>query len=113
MKANKNGRKKGFRLTYNMALLIIAVAMYLVIGIINSTFFQFSYGIETIVTVIEIAIMALPTTLVIITGGIDFSMSSILVLSAYAAALWQTASLRSWDSLWRWRPVRYADCSTA
>lgn len=79
------------KFTYNGALFVIAALLFVVFGIFDATFFTYSYILETVKMVIEIAIMALPITLIIISGGIDFSMSSILVLSAVCggvAARW-------------------------
>ena len=73
--------KVKFKFTYNMALLIICIAMFVAFTIINPAFAGMSYMSETIKMVIEIGIMALPLTLLIVMGSIDFSMASVLVLS--------------------------------
>jgi ribose/xylose/arabinose/galactoside ABC-type transport system permease subunit len=76
-----------FRFTYNWALLVITLLLFMIFGIMNSTFFTYYYIMETIKTVIEIAIMSLPITMIIIMGGIDFSMSSTLILSAVCGGI--------------------------
>ncbi len=71
-----------FKFTYNWALLVIAAVLFAIFSIINPAFYGPNYVVETMKMIIEIGIMALPLTLLIVMGGIDFSMASILVLSA-------------------------------
>jgi ribose/xylose/arabinose/galactoside ABC-type transport system permease subunit len=76
--------KKNMRLkfTYNSALFIIAALLYLLFGLVNPLFFSYSTIIDTIKLTAEIGIMALPLTMLIIMGCIDFSMCAILTLSS-------------------------------
>ena len=75
-------KKRTLKFTYNWALLGICIALFSMFGVVNSAFFSWNYIGETIIMIAEIGIMALPLTLLIVMGGIDFSMCSTLVLSA-------------------------------
>lgn len=75
-------RLKKFKFTYNSALLVVGALLYLGFGMINHQFFTISTIIDTVKLTTEIGIMALPLTLLIIMGCIDFSMCTILTLSA-------------------------------
>lgn len=79
--------KINFKLSYNWILFLIAAALFIMFTIINPAFCTASYIMETIKMIIEIGIMALPLTLLIVMGGIDFSMASTLVLSAAAGGI--------------------------
>ncbi|MEG2860167.1 MAG: ABC transporter permease, partial [Clostridia bacterium] len=67
---------------YNMALVLVGAGLYLMFGLINNAYFSYATIIDTIKITTEIGIMALPLTLLIIMGCIDFSMCTILTLSA-------------------------------
>jgi ribose/xylose/arabinose/galactoside ABC-type transport system permease subunit len=74
---------KGFRFTFNWALFAIFVILFVTIASINSAFLYPDYIIGVMLrNIIEIGLMALPMTLIVITGGIDLSVGSIMVLSA-------------------------------
>jgi len=74
---------KGIHFTFNKALLIIWIAIFLIIGINSPSFFSTSYIINVMLrNIIEIGLVALPMTLIIITGGIDLSVGNLMVLSA-------------------------------
>lgn len=63
--------------------LVLALAAVIVLGISISPQFTSSYNLFTTSTNIgDLAIMALPMTLIIITGEIDLSVASVLALSA-------------------------------
>ncbi len=85
--SKKKGKGIQLRFTYNMALFLIALVMFLSVGIARNNFFSQSYIIETVKQIIEIGIMVLPATLIIISGGIDFSMSALLILSAIVSSI--------------------------
>ena len=74
--------KTKFRFTYNMALLVVCVVLYTAFGLVNHQFFTAATAVDTIKLTAEIGIMALPLTMLIIMGGIDFSMCTTLTLSA-------------------------------
>ena len=74
--------KLKFRFTFNWALLVILIVLFVTIGSINPVFFSIDYLIEIMLrNIVEIGIMALAATLIIITGGIDLSVGSTMVLS--------------------------------
>lgn len=72
----------GKKITYNAALLGIAAILYVSFGIVNPLFFTLGTVVDTIKLTAEIGIMALPLTMLIIMGCIDFSMAAILTLSS-------------------------------
>ncbi len=72
----------GFLLRWDTAL-AVALVLVMVLGTQISSQFLSSYNLFTLCTNIgDLAIMALPMTLIIITGEIDLSVASILALSA-------------------------------
>ena len=75
-------KKRKFKFTYNMALLVVCAILYLAFGLVNAQFFTIATIIDTVKLTTEIGIMALPLTMLIIMGGIDFSMCTTLTLSA-------------------------------
>lgn len=75
-------KKRTFKLTYNWTLFGICIVLFGIFSIVNPAFYSLNYIAETIKMIVEIGIMALPLTLLIVMGGIDFSMCSTLVLSA-------------------------------
>jgi len=74
--------KGKFKFTYNMALFVVCVILYVAFGLVNRQFFTTATVVDTIKLTAEIGIMALPLTMLIIMGGIDFSMCTTLTLSA-------------------------------
>jgi len=80
-------KKFQFKFTYNIALLLISVVLFLVIGFVRPIFFSPNYISETIKQVVEIGIMVLPVTLIVISGGIDFSMNASMILSAIVSSI--------------------------
>ncbi|MDR0720286.1 MAG: ABC transporter permease [Treponema sp.] len=76
-----NSRKLKF--TFNWALIIILIVLFGGISVINSVFLSFDYLVGVMLrNIVEIGMMALAVTLIIITGGIDLSVGSTLVLSS-------------------------------
>lgn len=80
-------KKLPFKFTYNKALLLICVVLFLAIGFVRPIFFSGNYISETIKQVVEIGIMVLPVTFIIISGGIDFSMNASMILSAIVSSI--------------------------
>jgi ribose transport system permease protein/rhamnose transport system permease protein len=69
------------KLTFNMALLLIWIVIFAGIAIVTPAFLTPDYIINVLLkNIIEIGMVALPMTLIIITGGIDLSVGNILVL---------------------------------
>lgn len=80
------GRLK--HMSFNKALMILFLLLFIMIASINSNFLYPDYLIGVMLrNMIEIGLMALPLTLIIITGGIDLSIGSTLVLSAMGGGL--------------------------
>ncbi|MCL2128697.1 MAG: ABC transporter permease [Treponema sp.] len=80
--------KLKFRFTFNWALLIILVALFAAIAGLNPVFLSFDYLIGVMLrNIVEIGMMALAVTLIIITGGIDLSVGSTMVLSAMVGGI--------------------------
>jgi rhamnose transport system permease protein len=74
------------------ALLVVLLLISVVIGSVLSPYFLTSYNLEYALTsnIMEIAIMALPMTLIIIAGEIDLSVASVLGLaSVVLGLLWE------------------------
>lgn len=75
------------------ALLVVLLLIGGVIGSVLSPYFLSSFNLEYALpsNIMEIAIMALPMTLIIIAGEIDLSVASILGLSSVVlGSLWQS-----------------------
>ena len=75
------------------ALLVILLLIGVVIGSVLSPYFLSSFNLEYALpsNIMEIAIMALPMTLIIIAGEIDLSVASLLGLtSVVLGLLWQS-----------------------
>jgi rhamnose transport system permease protein len=75
------------------ALLVILLLIGVVIGSVLSPYFLSSFNLEYALpsNIMEIAIMALPMTLIIIAGEIDLSVASVLGLSSVVLGLlWQS-----------------------
>ncbi|PHV70304.1 ribose ABC transporter permease [Sporanaerobium hydrogeniformans] len=89
--------KKGkIKFTFNMALFLIWVVIFGAISLNAPAFLKPNYIINVMLrNIVEIGMVALPMTMIIITGGIDLSVGNILVLSAMlggmAAASFGTA----------------------
>ena len=85
-------RLKSF-LTSWEALLVLLLLIGVVIGSVLSPYFLSSFNLEYALpsNIMEIAIMALPMTLIIIAGEIDLSVASLLGLtSVVLGLLWQS-----------------------
>jgi len=80
--------KQKFRFTFNWALLIILVVVFVTIASLNPIFLSFDYLTGIMLrNIVEIGMMALAVTLIIITGGIDLSVGSTMVLSAMVGGI--------------------------
>lgn len=74
--------------TFNLALFFILLLLFISIAFLNSAFLSFDYIIGVMVrNIIELGLLALPVTLIIITGGIDLSVGSTMVLAAMSGGL--------------------------
>ncbi|MHB1454361.1 MAG: ABC transporter permease [Saccharofermentanales bacterium] len=81
-------KKPRFKFSFNIALLMLLAVLFIVIVSVNPVILKPDYLFGVMLrNIVEIGLMALPVTLIIITGGIDLSVGSILVLSAMAGGL--------------------------
>jgi ribose/xylose/arabinose/galactoside ABC-type transport system permease subunit len=88
MKTTKTAKKRRIRFTFNWALAIILIVVFITIAAINSVFLSFDYLVGVMLrNIVELGMMALAVTLIIITGGIDLSVGSMLVLSSMIGGL--------------------------
>lgn len=85
----KKPKSKGMQtISFNKALLALFFLLFILISVINSNFLYPDYLIGVMLrNMIEIGLMALPLTLIVITGGIDLSIGSTLVLSSMVGGL--------------------------
>ena len=78
-----NEKKRSIKFTFNKALFLIWLIIFIAIGLRSPSFFSAPYIINVMLrNIVEIGMVALPMTLIIITGGIDLSVGNILVLAA-------------------------------
>ena len=76
-------KKFGQSTYFDLALLLILLISFLGIASQNAVFLSRDYVIGVVLkNAIEIGFMALPMTIIIITGGIDLSCGNIMVLSS-------------------------------
>ncbi len=81
-------KHKRFKITFNTALFLILLLIFTVISVMNPVFLSKDYMLNVVFrNVVELGLIALPMTLVIITGGIDLSVGNIMVLSSMLGAL--------------------------
>jgi ribose transport system permease protein/rhamnose transport system permease protein len=84
--------KKRFGINFNIALIIILIALIAIIGSVNPTFVSYNYMMSVVVkNIMEIGLMALPMTLIVITAGIDLSVGSTMIFSAIAGGMVATS----------------------
>lgn len=82
---------------HEWALLILLFVEVLLFSFIGENFFTRANGFEIIRLSVEIGLLALALTPVIITGGIDLSVGSMMGLSAIACGwMWKVAGLPIW-----------------
>jgi ribose/xylose/arabinose/galactoside ABC-type transport system permease subunit len=85
-------KKFNLKLTFNTSLIIILAVLFILISVSNSVFLYPDYLIGVVLRdVVEIGILALPMTLIIITGGIDFSIGSTMILCAMISSIVSSA----------------------
>src|SRR5690606_33397403 len=81
-------------MTQELILLVITLIAVAVLATRNERFLTERNLEREISLIFEVAIMALPMTFIIITGGIDLSVGSIFGMSAiFLGFLWQDAQL--------------------
>lgn len=76
-------KKAKFKFSFNMALFLIWVVIFAAISLKSPSFLKAPYIINVMLrNIVEIGMVALPMTLVIITGGIDLSVGNTMILAA-------------------------------
>ena len=84
---------------HEWALLALLAFEFVIFAIIGDNFLTSANGFEVIRLSVEIGLLALALTPVIITGGIDLSVGSMMGLSAIVCGwLWRDAGLPIWES---------------
>jgi ribose/xylose/arabinose/galactoside ABC-type transport system permease subunit len=77
-----------FRFTFNWALAILLFILLAGISIVNIVFLSFDYLTGVMLrNMVELGMMSLTMTLIVITGGIDLSVGSTMVLSSMIGGL--------------------------
>jgi rhamnose transport system substrate-binding protein len=84
---------------YEWVLLVLLIAELLIFSALGNNFLTQSNGFEIIRLSVELGLLALALTPVIITGGIDLSVGSMMGLSAIACGwFWREAGWPIWMS---------------
>jgi rhamnose transport system permease protein len=95
--------RQGVRLSAERALLVLLLVEIAVFGVVGTNFFSLANAFEVGRLSVEIGLLALALTPVIVTGGIDLSVGSLVGLSAILfGMLWRDARL----------PIPLAICGT-
>src|SRR5436853_6350466 len=88
---------RGLRLTQQTILAGLLAAEVAIFAAIGKNFFTADNAFEIVRLVVEIGLLALALTPVIVTGGIDLSVGSLMGLSAVLLGmLWRDAHLPVW-----------------
>ena len=90
-------KKKLLKFSFNKALFLIWLIIFFGIAIKSPSFLTAPYIINVMLrNIVEIGMVALPMTLIIITGGIDLSVGNTMILSAMLGGIaytrWGTAA---------------------
>ena len=109
--------KKVLKFSFNKALFLIWLVIFIGIAVKSPSFLTAPYIINVMLrNIVEIGMVALPMTLIIITGGIDLSVGNTMILSAMLGGIaytkWGTASgLRAaeWGDYRKGEDFRHGD----
>lgn len=91
--ALKSPRLAGFK---EIGVLVALIALCAVIGIINPVFFQFNNILNVLRQISMLGIVAVGGAMVIITGGIDLSVGSMIALGGVLCAWFCQLGLNPW-----------------
>ena len=86
-KKTMKARLPSWLVTPESLLIGLSMAFWFIMGKLDHSFLQWEVQRELSTHIWETALMALPMTLIILTGGIDLSIGSIMSLSAVTAGL--------------------------
>lgn len=93
-------RLKEFKGKWELSLVLFLMIEILIFGMINPRFLKINVLMNSANDFVTVAIIALFMSLVIITGGIDISMGSVVGLtSVVMGLLWQELGLNIWIAL--------------
>ena len=89
--------EKVLKFSFNKALFLIWLVIFIGIAVKSPSFLTAPYIINVMLrNIVEIGMVALPMTLIIITGGIDLSVGNTMILSAMLGGIaytkWGTAA---------------------
>lgn len=90
-------KRINFKMTWEYSLLIFLIIEILIFGAINSRFLKVNVLLNSVNDFATVSVIAMFMTFVIITGGIDISIGSVVGLSSVVTGLlWQEAGLSIW-----------------
>lgn len=90
-------QRKTFKGKWELSLVLFLILEILIFGFINPRFLKITVLMNSANDFVVVAIIALFMTLVIITGGIDISMGSVVGLSSVVMGImWQQLGLNIW-----------------
>ncbi len=79
---------KKMKFSFNKALFLIWILIFIFIGMKAPAFFKPSYVIQVMLrNIVELGMVALPMTMIIVTGGIDLSVGNTMILAAMLGGL--------------------------
>src|SRR5262245_63803949 len=91
----------GSRLSHLPILALLLAGEVVVFSVIGTNFFTAANAFEIVRLVVEIGLLALALTPVIVTGGIDLSVGSLMGLSAVLlGTMWRDLGLPVWFAAW-------------
>lgn len=86
-----------FKAKWELSLVVLLIIEIVIFGMLNSRFLKVNVLLNSANDFVAVAIVALFMTFVIITGGIDISMASVIGLSSVTLGiLWQQAGFNIW-----------------
>lgn len=89
--------KRKFKFSFNLALLLILLVLFFGIALMRPVFLSSDYMIGVMLrNIVELGMIALPMTLIVITGGIDLSVGSTMVLSTMIGGMAAAAAGSFW-----------------
>jgi len=91
---------KIFRAKWELSLVVLLIVEVIIFGMLNPRFLKVNVLLNSSNDFVSVAIIALFMTFVIITGGIDISMASVVGLTSVALGiLWQQAGFNIWGAV--------------
>lgn len=89
--------KLPFKISWEHSLLLFLLIEILIFGAINARFLKMDVLLNSVNDFATVAVVALFMTFVIVTGGIDISIGSVVGLSSVVTGLlWQEAGMNIW-----------------